>query len=447
MNISSTYIESCENTNDIKKGGLVLKGLSRTTRQPVHMILLCDTSGSMEQENKLSSVKRSLNLLLTLLSSDDRISLVTFSDNAKIILSRVTPSPEERQAIHYRVDTLNPDGSTNMSAALLEVRNLVENTDSGRKQGVILLTDGHANIGQTNTEKLVELVKFLQDQFQGLSLTTVAYGVDHNAELLTELAKTGGGAYNVVKNLEDVATVFGDILGGLASVSVQGVQIQLPPGAEPNTSYPYSKDAAGMTTIYVGDIYADSEISILFKNHPSKGPIRVKATDMRTLDMIDTIVEPTAYVAGVSLPLAIRMAELRQRTADIIKKVGVERGSMITSEIQALLTEIQADVDIVNHPLKAMLVEDLERAKTLAQSNRLTQHDTIEMAQHSAFLSMARGMRTHTRQVPSTPLQRSPNANAFLSPFANQVQTQIATAMRTMSQRPEDNPQEENDSQ
>lgn len=449
MNHSSSYLEAFETTPVLKKGGLTLKGLSRSTRQSVHLILLCDTSGSMEQENKLNSVKRSLNLLLTLLNEDDRLSLVTFADNSKIVLSQAIPSPSERQAIQYRVDSLEPDGSTNMSAGLLNARSLAEPVSSGRKQGILLLTDGHANIGVTSLEGLVDIVKRIQSEFPGTSLTSVAYGIDHNAELLTELGKTGGGAYNVVKNLEDVATVFGDILGGLASVSVQGVEVQLPPDSEPYTSFPCQKDAAGMTTIYVGDIYADSEITVLFKNHPSKGPIRIKGTDMRTLDRIDTVVEPSPFVPGVPPPLSIRLAELRQRTADSIKKVANQKGDQIVAEIDALLDEIKKDTEISTHPLKDMLVEDLERARKMAKSRNRDQNDTIEMFQHSAFLGMSRGMRTHTRPVPTTPvpsLQRSPNA--FLSPFANQVQAQIATAMRTMSQRPdEENVHEENDSQ
>jgi hypothetical protein len=34
-----------------------------------------------------------------------------------------------------------------MSAGLLETRDLIEPASSGRKQGILLLTDGHANIG------------------------------------------------------------------------------------------------------------------------------------------------------------------------------------------------------------------------------------------------------------------------------------------------------------
>ena len=443
MNFQANYIEDCS-TTETKKGGLLLKAGSRSTRQPVHMILLCDTSGSMEEDYKLESVKRSVTLLLSLLGSDDRLSLVTFADNSKIILSRAIPSASERQAIQYRIDTLKPDGSTNLSAGLLDVRSLVESTDSGRKQGVIVLTDGHANIGVIQETGLVEIVNRIQRESPGLTLTCVAYGVNHNSELLTSVAKTGGGAYNVVKDLEDVATVFGDILGGLVSVSAQNVQIQLPPGAEANTAYRSETDPSGVTTIYVGDIYADSETTILFKNHPSNGPLRITGTDMSTLDRIDTIVEPTPYSATVDIPKSIRTTELRQQTAAILKEVSSSTTHGALEKITNLMEVIQADEAIRDHPLKPMLLEDLEEAKKMVNNkNYRDENTTVEMAQHAAFLSMSRGLRSNTRNLPPRGgLQRSP-PHAFLSPFATQAQVQYATMMRTASQRADEHENED----
>lgn len=448
MNFEATYLQSTT-TSGLKKAGLILRGNTRNTRQPVHMMLLCDTSGSMEEQNKLESVKKSVNLLLSLLSPEDRISLATFSDNSKIVLSRATPSNEDRQAIQYRVESLKPDGSTNLSAGLLEVRRLVEDAASGRKQGVILLTDGHANVGVIKEDELVRITQLLETENPGLTLTSVAYGVDHNSELLTQIAKVGGGAYNVVKNLEDVATVFGDILGGLISVSAQGVQIQLPPGAKANTSYPCETDAAGLTTIYVGDIYADAEIVILFENHPSNGAIRVKGTNMDSLTTIDEVIEPTAFTVGTTIPPCIRITDLRQQTANLMKRAVKEFTKTVEAEIDALILEIQVDEIIHDHPLKPMLLEDLEEAKKIVNSHGThDKHQEVEFAQHSAFLMMSRGIRSQTRTPPppNAPLRRSPAAhaspNAFLSPFSTRAQTQYATVMRTMSQQPEEDSQD-----
>lgn len=475
MNSSSFYTQVQDDASLLRTGGLILKGQTRNTRQPVHMMLAVDTSGSMELEDKLPSVKRSIQLMLSLLSPEDRLSLVTFSDDSKTFLNRAIPTPEERQAIQYRVSNLSADGSTNMSAGLLEVRSLVEPPSSGRKQGLVLLTDGHANIGVHSEQGLIEILTRIQSESPGLSLTTVAYGVDHNAEMLTNLAKAGGGAYNVVSNLEDVATVFGDILGGLISVSAQKVEIQLPPGAEAITSYRTVTDQAGMTTVYVGDVYADAEITVLFKCSPSRGPIRIKGTDMNTLNIIDTIVEPTLLTDANNIPVSLLMAEYRQKTIDILTKVRTSRGSLtgFQPEIEALTKQLQDDDRIRDHPLQPMLLEDLENALKLAKRGHLTQSETVEMAQHTTFLGISKGLRSTTSHVPPAPRARggllrrqvavnslhhpddavgalapspprtSPVFGAVTSPFANRFQTQIASVMRTMSQQSDTESQEQ----
>jgi len=471
MDISSSYTQIQPDGSLLRQGGLVMKGRTRHSRQPVHLLVLVDTSGSMEMENKLSSVQKSLQLMLELLSPEDRLSLVTFADDSKTFLSRAAPTPDERQAILYRIQKLTADGSTNMSAGLLEARALVEPPTSGRKQGLILLTDGHANIGVHTEEGLLEILKRIQSESPGLSLTTVAYGVDHNAEMLMNLAKAGGGAYNVVSTLEDVATVFGDILGGLISVSAQKVEVQLPPGAQAKTSFRTETDAAGMTTVYVGDLYADAEITLLFKSSPSHGPLRVKGTDMTTLDVIDEICEPALLTSLEDIPLSLIVAEYRQQVVDLLQRLRTTRDpAHLRLEIQTLLRTIEDTDRIRTHPLRPILLEDLQQA--LQRSERghdLTQMETVEMAQHSAYLGMARGLRTQTSQVPSPTHRRMrrgrrvssgsieataalppspPGAQAVppplasvASPFANRMQTQLASAMRYMStQEPDHDP-------
>jgi uncharacterized protein YegL len=435
MDILCYSTQASQSDSDLCSAGLILKGKTRHTRQPVHMILLVDTSGSMESDSKLASVQKSINLLTSLLTSDDRISLITFADSASIVLSKVIPSPEQRQALLYRVESLKADGSTNMSAGILLGHGLVESSDSGRKQGIILLTDGHANMGVMRPEKIDELLQHLLTTTPGVSFTTVGYGSDHNTNLLTQMAKTGGGAYNVVNTLEDVATVFGDILGGLVSVSVQCVSVELPSGAQAMTSF---KNANG--SISIGDLYADAEIVVLCKTAASFGPIKVKGIDMSTLTPIEELISPTPFTNSETLPLSLCIAEYREQTSTLLKLVGTEKNSTLLPKIQKLIDDLKADQRVSTHPLYNLLLEDLQKAKTLLeQPSRITHHETVEMAQHSAYFGMTRGLRTMTSSV--APGRRA-GAAAHLaapigitSPFANRHQTQYADAMRLMSQQ------------
>jgi hypothetical protein len=133
-----------------------------------------------------------------------------------------------------------------------------------------------------------------------------------------------------------------------------------------------------------------------------------------------------------------------------------------------LLKQIQEDDRIRDHPLKPILVEDIQQALTLSRrGTNLTQTETVEMAQHSAYLGMSRGLRTITSQVPPAPRQsrirrqmaaptlaaaampdedevRPPSppmpapAPTMTSPFANRAQTQLAYVMRSMSSQSPD---------
>jgi hypothetical protein len=117
----------------------------------------------------------------------------------------------------------------------------------------------------------------------------------------------------------------------------------------------------------------------------------------------------------------------------------------MAERIDVLMEEIKGDSSIDGHPLKPLLLEDLEEAKKIATKKvARDQHTTVEMAQHSAFLSMAKGLRSNTRHVPpNTPLQRSP-AN-FLSPFTTNTQAQYATVMRTASNQTEEDSQKQDE--
>lgn len=439
MDISSIYTQIEQNPSIPRKGGILLRGRARTVRQPIHMILLVDTSGSMDNDNKLSNVQRSLLLMLSLLSNEDRLSLVQFDNDSQIILSRAAITPEETQAITYRVNSLRADGSTNMSAGLLDVRNLVEPASSGRKQGVILLTDGNANRGTATEEGILSIVTRLQSESPGLSFTTVAYGVDHNSDMLTAIAKTGGGAYNVVKNLEDVATVFGDILGGLVSVSAQKVEIQFPPGATVNTQYRTEVHPSGLTTVYIGDIYSEAEISVLFNHAPDHGGIRIKGIDMSSLDQIDTVQNVPALQSLAEIPVSLLIAEYSLQTSTLLRGITQRRAQVQQSEITALIDRIEQDDRIRDHPLKAMLLQDLHRASELCrQGGDLNADDRVEALQHSAYLSMARGLRSNMTP-PAAPRRggrwrTEAIAAAVTSPFSNRLQTQYIQAMSAMSQ-------------
>ena len=425
----SAYVLSNEETSS--KGGILLRGLNRTTRQSVHIIMLVDTSGSMEDNGKLESVKKSLRFMLSLLSSEDRLSLITFDNDATLILNKVVPDAANLDATLYKINMLHVDGSTNMSAGLLEARSVIESVDSGRKQGIILLTDGHANVGSSTPDAIVSIIQRILTDNRDVSISTTGYGSDHNADLLMQVAREGGGAYNVVSNLEDVASTFGDILGGLVSVSAQRVQVKFPSAYSVKTSYPKQVSDTGVTVVNVGDVYAETEITILFQVSGSPEAVEVLGTNMMTLNPIHTTLIPQMVLTD-AYPLAFTVGELKVEVSNMLKAV---RSLMVTiGMIDALRDKI---VDIV-HPIVPFLLADLDQAKLIVRRGRMTQEDAVDLTQHSAYIGTSRGMRSITSPQRHA---RFTNENdndpvaprAMLSPMANTAQRSMTGAMRSLT--------------
>lgn len=219
------------------------------------------------------------------------------------------------------------------------------------------------------------------------------------------------------------------------------------------------------TTIYVGDIYAEAEITVLFRSAPSLGPIRVKGTNMTTLDIIEETYEPTVITDLGTLPVSFVIADYKQRTAELLHDFrNSTKPNTFQDKLDRLITQIEEDERVKDHPLKPILVEDLRNALHLSKQNRsFTQDETVEMAQHSAYYGLSKGLRSHTNPTPQRNVQRMRRVGNILhspamanvestldntlpvmpsvamapsnitSPFANRIQSQFAEVMRTAS--------------
>jgi len=172
------------------------KDVSREERQPLTLTFVVDVSGSMKENNRMELVKHALRLLIGELDARDSISLVAFSKEARLILPMT--SAVHRSLIETAIHQLQPDGGTNAEAGLMlgyeqAAAFLAENTHNR----VVLLSDGVANIGNTDQETLTRNVE--RHRKAGIYLNTVGVGMgNHNDALLEQLANKGDGICNYV---------------------------------------------------------------------------------------------------------------------------------------------------------------------------------------------------------------------------------------------------------
>jgi Ca-activated chloride channel family protein len=90
-----------------------------------------------------------------------------------------------------------------------------EHLDSVAVNRVLLVTDGLANIGLTNSDEIVSQAAGLFSR--GVSTSTIGIGEDFNEDLLIPMAMAGGGNSWHVEKPEDMQRIFSVELQGLMS--------------------------------------------------------------------------------------------------------------------------------------------------------------------------------------------------------------------------------------
>ncbi len=421
-----------------------LKTPDSEARTPVHLVCVIDTSGSMESDFKLENVKRSLHFLLDFLGPDDKLSVITFSDTAKTILTQVAITAAEKDNIRTRISIIRVENSTNLSAGIVQSRDVLSPDTSNVKQGILLLTDGHANLGLTNPADIQELVTNTINKFSGTSISCVGYGTDHNVELLQSISTIGGGSYYVVNNLEDVAAVFGDVLGGLVSCTSQQVRVLLPAGTEIKSRYA-SSTSGDQLEITIGDMPAGTEAAFLAKI-PNGRPIVLKGFNLQTHDtfevntVVSTTEDETLQVNGEAHYLRFEVLALLEESRALMSPyTPVAAANAQIEKITQCITRITDYSRDHAHSLWEILLTELNTCKNTLQNRHLNAMDTPQiMTQRGGYLGRMRGLPAALSQAPTDPVGSGdsspvPGAVPLGRTFSNYAQRQISAQLSAVA--------------
>ncbi|OGO68223.1 MAG: hypothetical protein A2Z37_18165 [Chloroflexi bacterium RBG_19FT_COMBO_62_14] len=206
--------------------GLQTRSDSSEGRTPLNLALVLDTSGSMVSEDKMTYLKESVRVFLKSLGADDWVSIVAYNDRAWVL--RHSQPVGDGSWIQEAVEQLQPGGSTNLYDGLMTGFDEVDRSfDLRRNNRVILLTDGLANVGITNPEKIAaDALVFSQ---KGIYLSTIGLGMDMNDPLLGVLARQGNGAYHFVDSAREMEKVFLEEAEGLVERVADDIRVSIRP--------------------------------------------------------------------------------------------------------------------------------------------------------------------------------------------------------------------------
>lgn len=199
--------------------GLQARDVRDRAREDAALTFVIDTSGSMEREGRLELVKDALRLLVDELGRNDTVAIVTFGDEAGVVLGPTRAADADE--IIGVIDRLRPGGSTNLEAGLRLGYDLARSslTENGIDR-VVLASDGVANVGLTDPDSILDAIR--RDAQAGIELISVGVGMGNfNDTLLEQLADQGDGFYAYVNVLDEARRLFTeDLTGTLQTVAL-----------------------------------------------------------------------------------------------------------------------------------------------------------------------------------------------------------------------------------
>ena len=209
----------------IMRVGIQGYAVSEEERKDVSLTFVIDISGSMDMDNRLGLVKRSLGLLVKQLRPSDRVSIVVYGTSAKVILEPTAGDHTDR--ILRAIDRLEPGGVTNAEAGLLLGYQMAD--EAFIREGinrVILCSDGVANLGETDAGSIWNEIS----EYAGkhITLTTVGFGMDnYNDVLMEQLADKGNGFYAYMDDIQEARRLFIENLTSTLQVIALDARVQV----------------------------------------------------------------------------------------------------------------------------------------------------------------------------------------------------------------------------
>jgi Ca-activated chloride channel family protein len=186
-------------------------------KKAANIVLVLDTSGSMNDDHKIQNAREGAKQLVNLLSPEDRLSLVPFSTKINWASTDV-PIRTGRDNLVHTIDSLFAGGGTalydSIDAAyqhLLEEQK--QSSQGNRILSVVVLTDGADTESNMKLNQLMDRIQY-DGETRAIHVFTIAYGNDARKDILKQIADATqaksyeGTPQNIVGVFRDISTFF-----------------------------------------------------------------------------------------------------------------------------------------------------------------------------------------------------------------------------------------------
>ncbi len=247
-------------------------------RNPVGLALVVDRSGSMSGD-KIETAKQAVVAVLDRLDERDRVAVVIYDDVINVLHPAAPASPEVKAAIREALAEVEARAFTALHQGWLTGCQAIasDSADTRRVTRCFLLTDGLANVGVTDPERIAADAARVREKAL-ITTSTFGIGTDYDEGLLGPMAVAGGGQFHHLRTTRDMTRAFTGELGEMTEVTARGVELELElaPGVDIDllSDYWSASEGASRFRIAIGDLISGEERHIVARLRfpPHRGP-------------------------------------------------------------------------------------------------------------------------------------------------------------------------------
>jgi len=203
---------------------------SKRPRPAVRIGFVLDRSGSM-QGDPIRNARKAILDGIDMLSGRDEFAVVAFDDRVE------TPIPlsgvlEGRRSAKTVIPTIEARANTNLCDGYLTgAQEVGGDADGDIIRRVILISDGHANSGVTDSATLARHASELRAR--GVSTATLGIGDGFDEALMSAIANGGGGPSQYAGKPADIGAAIAECIGEALEVTLRDAHVVIRvPGAD-----------------------------------------------------------------------------------------------------------------------------------------------------------------------------------------------------------------------
>ncbi len=243
-------------------------------REPMGFAAVLDVSGSMRGE-KIEAAREAVRQAVRRLHDGDIFSLVTFASEVQTVLKPTQVDGRLRKEVESILSRVKAGGRTALCGGL-EAGIEAVHAQPQETNLVLLLSDGQANVGETDLEKVGE--RAFKARQSGVITSTLGVGSDYNEALMVEIATQGGGRFYHVLHAHQIIPYVAGELGEVSALAARDAALHLTvpasTGLQPfssayivaaSPSVGGTEGGGAQPVVSLGDIPVDTQLEVVLR--------------------------------------------------------------------------------------------------------------------------------------------------------------------------------------